>query len=348
MPEVLPECDELRYVSDVQPGIRRRRTASGFCYYDASRRRITDPATLKRIKALAIPPAYRDVWICPDPNGHLQATGRDARGRKQYRYHPAWAQQRGQNKYESLLEFGQALPRIRRAVRQNLTRRRLDADKVVAVVVRLLEVTHIRIGTRQYALENQSYGLTTLKRRHAKVSGNELRLCFRGKSGVRHDVTVRDARLARIVKRCMELPGQQLFNYRGSDGRLHAVTSHSVNNYLKKVTGGDFSAKDYRTWAGSVYAFSSLQKDYADANNRQKAVVEVVKQVAKRLNNTPAVCRACYIHPSVIEAYLDGTLPAPVETRAPSELRSAERRFLAFLKAQRRRKRKSTTAPLPQ
>jgi len=288
-----PNCDELRYVSDLQPGIRRRRTASGFCYYDTKRRRIKDSATLQRIKALAIPPAYRDVWICPDPNGHLQATGRDARGRKQYRYHPAWVELRDQDKYESLLAFGRALPRIRRTVQKDLARRSLDADNVTALVIRLLEVTLIRVGTPQYARENKSYGLTTLKRRHAAVTGSRLRFRFRGKSGVGHDVTVRDPRLARIVKRCLELPGQELFNYRGTDGRLHAVTSQSVNSYLKNAGGGDYTAKDYRTGAGSVYAFATLQTYSGEADDRQKAAVDVVKQVAKRLNNTPAGDRAC-------------------------------------------------------
>lgn len=335
-PEAPPASHELQYVSDRQPGIRRRRTASGFCYYDTKRRRIKDTATLQRIKALAIPPAYHDVWICPDPNGHLQATARDARGRKQYRYHPAWVHLRDQDKYESLLEFGRALPRIRRKVRKDLKRRTLDADKVTALVIRLLEVTLIRVGTPQYARENKSYGLTTLKRRHAAVTGGRLRFRFRGKSGVGHDVIVRDPRLARIVKRCLELPGQELFNYRDKDGRLHAVTSQSVNSYLKNAGGGDYTAKDYRTWAGSVYAFARLQTYSAEAANKQKAVVEVVKQVAKRLNNTPAVCRACYIHPSIIAAYLDNGLPASRDLRTPSGLRAAERRFLAFLKAQPR------------
>jgi len=325
----------LVYVDDARPGFTRMRTRSGkFRYLDTQGRPIDDPAVTRRIDALAIPPAYTDVWICPSPNGHLQATGRDARGRKQYRYHPDWTAVRDASKYDQLLDFAASLPRIRRRVARDMQLRALSQDKVLAVLVRLLEITLIRIGTREYARANHSYGLTTLKRRHTAVAGDRLRLRFIGKSGVAHDVTVNDARIARTVKRCMDLPGQQLFHYRDADGEARPIDSDRVNAYLKEAGGGGFTAKHYRTWAGSVMAYALLQdQPAADEAQAKRTVVQVVKQVAGRLSNTPAVCRACYIHPAILEAYLRGALPARAPAPAtPRGLNADERRLWHFLR----------------
>ncbi|AZW30926.1 eukaryotic DNA topoisomerase I, catalytic core [Bordetella bronchiseptica GA96-01] len=326
----------LRYVDDSRPGLTRRRLPGGkFAYYDADGRRVRDPGTLARIAALAIPPAYREVWICARADGHLQATGRDARGRKQYRYHPDWRAWRDAAKYGQLREFGRALPRIRRRVARDLSGRGLAPDKVAATVVRLLETTLARVGSRAYARENGSFGLTTVTRRHAWLQGSRLRLRFTGKSGVAHDVTVRDCRIARVVKRCLDLPGQQLFHYLDEDGEARPVDSELINTYLREAGGGDFTAKHYRTWAACVLALSLLLRCPAeDAAARRAAVVEVVKLVAARLANTPAVCRACYIHPGIVQAYLDGALPAGGAAPAgPRGLAADERRLLAFVAA---------------
>ena len=326
----------LVYVDDCRPGYTRKRTRSGgFRYLDTRGRPVTDADVIRRIDALAIPPAYTDVWICPLSNGHLQATGRDARGRKQYRYHAAWTAVRDASKYDQLVEFAASLPRIRRRVARDMLLNSLSQDKVLAVLVRLLEITLIRIGTREYARANKSYGLTTLKRRHTAVAGDRLRLRFIGKSGVAHDVAVHDARIARTVKRCMDLPGQQLFLYRDADGAARPVDSDMVNTYLKEAGGGGFTAKHYRTWAGSVMAFALLQEQpAADETQAKRTVAQVVKQVAARLSNTPAVCRNCYIHPAILDAYLNGTLPArtPVAA-APRGLNADERRLWHFLRS---------------
>lgn len=325
----------LIYVDDTQPGYRRVRVnGSTFHYLDTDGKRITDEAEIKRIHKLVIPPAYEDVWICPLPHGHLQATGRDARGRKQYRYHPSWAALRDAGKYQNLLAFGQALPRIRRRVARDMKERGLTQNKVIATLVRLLETTLIRIGAREYARSNKSYGLTTLTRRHATVAGSSFRFRFVGKSGVPHDVTVRDRRVARIIKRCMEIPGQQLFQYLDEDGAKHPVDSGAVNAYLRQAGEGDFTAKHYRTWAGSAMAYAALQAHPFDtATQARQTVAEVIKQVSKRLANTPAVCRACYVHPALLEAYLEGRLPP--KSRAPDGprgLHADERRLLEFLR----------------
>lgn len=325
----------LVYVDDRRPGYSRVKTRGGkFRYLDSRGKIITDPAVVRRIDALAIPPAYTDVWICPSANGHLQATGRDARGRKQYRYHPDWTAVRDASKYEQLLEFATGLPRIRRRVERDMQLRSLSQDKVLAVLVRLLEITLIRIGTKEYARANKSYGLTTLKRRHTAVAGDRLRLRFVGKSGVPHDVTVNDARIARTVKRCMDLPGQQLFHYRDADGEPRPVNSEMVNAYLKAAGGGGFTAKHYRTWAGTVMAFALLQSQPAASEAEARRIVaHVVKQVAGRLSNTPAVCRSCYIHPTVLDAYLRGELPVRgAAPPAPRGLNADERRLWHFLK----------------
>src|SRR5690606_30961471 len=273
------------------------------------------------------PPAYENVWICPSSRGHLQATGRDARGRKQYRYHPAWTADRNANKFQQLAGFGAALPKIRRRVELDLARPGLPAERVLALIVVLLERTLIRIGSDEYARENRSYGLTTLARRHTTVAGNQIRLTFTGKSGVAHDVTLRDRRLARLVRRCMEIPGQRLFQYRDESGVRHAVESTMVNNYLRAAGAGEFTTKHYRTWAASVLAFERLRTEPSSSQS------DVIKAVARLLANTPAVCRNCYVHPAVLQAHEIGKLPTdgPVP-RAPRGLSQSERRFLAFLR----------------
>ncbi len=325
----------LVYVDDSQPGITRRLARGRFQYFAADGTRIRDRKDIARIDALAIPPAYLEVWICPKSNGHIQATGRDARGRKQYRYHDAWNALRGANKYEQLTEFAHALPRIRRRVEDDMARTGLTQEKVAAVVVRLLETTLVRIGTPAYARTNGSYGLTTLKRRHITVAGERIRLRFRGKSGVEHDVAIRDRRIASVIRRCMDIPGQELFRYLDEEGNPHTVDSGSVNDYLRAAGRADFTAKHYRTWAGSVLALALLRtRPWESETQARRTVADVVKEVARRLGNTPAVCRQCYVHPRVLQAYLDGELTAQGAAPAsPRGLSADERRLLAFLKA---------------
>ena len=300
----------LRYASDDRPGLTRHRAGRGFTYRDVDGRTIRDRDVRARIDALAIPPAWTDVWICPWPNGHLQATGRDARGRKQYRYHPRWGARRGVDKFERMIAFADALPAIRRRCERDLRRPGLPRDKVLAAVVRLLETTLIRVGNDEYARLNRSFGLTTLRGRHARVAGSEVRFRFRGKSGAMHDVGLRDRRLAAIVRRCQELPGQELFQYVGDDGDVHDVASDDVNDYLRDITGGGFTAKDFRTWAGTVLAYRALRglqpEDHGPAARRN--VVQAIRMTAERLGNTPSVARGSYVHPAVLEAYLDGRL----------------------------------------
>jgi DNA topoisomerase-1 len=300
----------LRYATDARPGFTRRRTGRGFSYRDLDGSVIRDRAVRARIDALAIPPAWTDVWICPWPNGHLQATGRDARGRKQYRYHPRWGARRGVDKFERMIAFAEALPAIRRRCDQDLALPGLPREKVLAAVVRLLESTLIRVGNDEYARLNRSFGLTTLRGRHAQVTGTRVRFRFRGKSGAMHDVGLRDRRLAGIVRRCQELPGQELFQYIGEDGDPHDVASEDVNGYLREISGGGFTAKDFRTWAGTVLAYRALRslqpEDHAPAARRN--VVQAIRMTAERLGNTPSVARGSYVHPAVLEAYLDGRL----------------------------------------
>ncbi|GAC1310856.1 MAG: DNA topoisomerase IB [Vulcanimicrobiaceae bacterium] len=331
----------LRYVDDRHPGLRRERTATGFDYFDAHGDRITSEEELARIRALAIPPAYEDVWICPHPHGHVQATARDAKGRKQYRYHKRWREVRDANKYESTIAFARALPRLRERVEADFSKPEMSHDKVLATVVRMLETTHIRIGNETYARDNQSYGLTTLRARHVKVEGERrVRLKFRGKSGVEHAVTIEDRRLARAIKRCRDLPGELLFTYLDDAGEPHPVSSDDVNTYLREATGGDFSAKDFRTWAATVACATELAAaGPSETVARAKAVVVAALGVtAKLLGNTPAVCRKAYVHPVVIEHYLDELrldLPALRATRKPGGLTLDERRVLAFLESAR-------------
>jgi DNA topoisomerase I len=301
---------QLRYVSDRKPGIRREREGDGFCYIAPDGERVHDSADLRRIAALAIPPAWRDVWICPLANGHLQATGRDARGRKQYRYHSRWRAARDETKYARLIAFGLALPAIRERVRHDLALPGLPREKVLAAVVDLLDRTSIRVGNEEYARENRSYGLTTLRDQHVRVEGNEIRFRFRGKSGKEHRIALRDRRLATIVRRCRDLPGYELFQYLDDDGNEHAVDAGDVNDYLRELAGDGFTAKDFRTWNGTVAAALALQElpGFDSEAQAKSNIVRAIEQVAARLGNTPAVCRKCYVHPAVIDAYRDGEL----------------------------------------
>lgn len=301
----------LRYVLDAAPGISRIGQGRKARYVRPDGRVIRDQASLNRIRSLVIPPAWTDVWICSDPQGHLQATGRDARGRKQYRYHPRWNHVRNENKYDRLLSFGHALPRIRSRVTEDLRRSGLPRDKILATIVRLLEATLIRIGNEEYARANESFGLTTLRDRHATVRGSTVRFEFRGKSGIRHCLDITDRRVARIVKQSRDLPGYELFQYLDEDARRHCITSGDVNEYLRRIAGDDFTAKDFRTWAGTLLAARALKKyeDQCDSLARAKRnVAAAIGSVALQLGNTKAVCRKCYIHPEILQAYLDGTL----------------------------------------
>ncbi len=300
----------LRYVSDTTPGIRRKRWGTVFRYTDANGKPMRDPETLARIKSLAIPPAWTDVWICPRPNGHLQATGRDAKGRKQSRYHPHWREVRDETKYERMIMFANALPTIRERVEHDLALPGMPREKVLATIVRLMETTHIRIGNVEYARENHSYGLTTMRTKHVDVDGSTVTFSFQGKSGVKHTIDVNDRRLARIVKRCMDIPGYELFQYLDSDGTHHTIDSADVNEYLREITNQHFTAKDFRTWAGTVLACMMLREFAAFESDSQakKNVVEAIKAVAARLGNTPSVCRKCYVHPAVLESYMSGAM----------------------------------------
>ena len=329
----------LRYVDDSRRGYTRERTGGAFVYFNTQGERIKDDVEIRRINALAVPPAYTDVWICPDARGHLQATGRDARGRKQYRYHPRWRETRDATKYERMLAFGIALPGLRARLARDLALDGMPRDKVLATVVRLLDVTLIRVGSEEYARENRSYGLTTLRKRHLKVSSDRLRFRFRGKSGVEHDVAVSDARVARIVKRCMELPGQDLFQYLDADGTRHAVNSSDINDYLREITGADFTAKDYRTWAGSVFALAALRKlEWETVTQARKHVVDTIKQISQLLRNTPAVCRKCYVHPAVIEAFEAGALAQALPPARRRGLKADEAALVVFLKSDAKRR----------
>lgn len=330
----------LCYVSDTSPGIQRKGAGKGFCYIDAKGKRISDKTDLSRIKALAIPPAWTEVWICPLEHGHLQATGRDAKGRKQYRYHAHWNQVRSQTKFNRSIAFGEALPKIRQRVAEDLARRGLPREKVLATVLRLLEVTRIRVGNEEYAKENRSYGLTTMRDRHVDITGSRLRFKFRGKSGVDHDIELSDRRLAKVVKQCQDIPGQELFQYIDDDGQRQPIKSDDVNNYLREITNLDFTAKDFRTWFGTVLAAVELNAlgSFDSQTEGKKNVTQAIKDVAKHLGNRPATCRKYYVHPAVIDAYLDGSLfqimeQAPQKTaESPSELRPEEQAVLKLLK----------------
>lgn len=325
---------DLHYVEDTQAGFSRKILRGKFVYFDTEGQRIRDEAEIKRINALVIPPAYKDVWICPDPRGHLQATGRDARGRKQYRYHPRWREIRDENKYSRMIEFGLALPKVRKQLEAQLAEPGIGRDKVMATVISLLDATLIRIGNSQYARDNRSYGLTTLRNKHVEVRGNAILFEFRGKSGVEHQISVTDRRLARVIKRCMELPGQNLFQYLDDDGQRHTVSSSDINAYLQRLTGADFTAKDYRTWAGSALALATLRKlQWEPEADAKKHIVDMVKNVSRQLGNTPAICRKCYIHPAVLEGFLQGHLALLPRTRQRKGLRVEEVALASYLQS---------------
>jgi DNA topoisomerase-1 len=340
----------LRHSTDARPGLIRRRSGRGFSYRDADGATIRDRAVLARIKALAIPPAWSDVWICPWPNGHLQATGRDARGRKQYRYHARWSDRRGTDKFDRMLEFAEALPRIRRRTERDLALDGMPRAKVLAAVVRLLELTLIRVGNDEYARMNRSFGLTTMRGRHARIEGTAIRFQFRGKAGKVHDVGIRDRRLARVIRRCQDLPGQELFGYVDEAGEIQDVASDDVNEYIRDASGGPFTAKDFRTWAGTVLAYRALRalQPATDAGASRRNVVEAIRTTADRLGNTPSVARGSYVHPAIVEAYLDGGLGtalvevAEEQRRPPDGADPAEERAVMRLLRQRRRDERRT------
>jgi DNA topoisomerase-1 len=338
----------LRYASDARPGCTRRRAGERFIYFDRDGRRIRDADEIARINALAVPPAYTDVWICADPRGHLQATGRDARGRKQYRYHPRWRETRDATKYDRMQSFGEALPKIRARVTRDLGLPAMPRDKLLAAVVRLLDSTLIRVGSVEYARDNRSYGLTTLRKKHLEVRSGQVRFRFRGKSGIEHDVAIDDPRVARIVRRCMDLPGQELFQYVDDDGVRHVIDSSAINDYLREASGADFTAKDYRTWAASVHALRALQQHtLSTAAEARRHLVATIRDVAGLLRNTPAVCRRCYIHPAIIEAFEAaelGDMRVPPRRRG---LRADERAFAALLARHARRENRAAKAALP-
>lgn len=331
----------LRYVSDGEAGFRRVAGKGGTRFVTAEGKVVRDVDTLRRIRSLVIPPAWTDVWICTRANGHLQATGRDARGRKQYRYHPRWREVRDGVKYGHMLRFVHALPRIRRRVARDLGRRELDREKVLATVVRLLELTLIRVGNEEYAKTNQSFGLSTMRDRHVDVKGVSIHFRFRGKSGKKHSIRVADRRLARTIARLQDLPGQKLFQYETPDGERHDVESGDVNAYLREASGEDFTAKDFRTWAGTVLAALALHelREFDSQTQAKRNVVAAIERTAVQLGNTPTICRKCYVHPGVIESYLDGTMALVLRERAETRmrerldaLRPEEAAVLAFLR----------------
>lgn len=347
-----PLCEAgLRYVTDAKPGITRRRVGKAFGYVSAAGDQIRDSATLTRIRSLAIPPAWRDVWICPLANGHLQATGRDQRGRKQYRYHPRWNEVRSQNKYDRVIEFGEALPLVRRTIARHLRLPGLPREKVLAAVVRIMDDTLIRIGCEEYARDNQSYGLATLRRRHVKLKPGEARFEFRGKSGQDHKVAINDPRLLQIIRRCHELPGHELFKYVTDDGVVQDVGSSDINDYIRTVSTREFTAKDFRTWGGTIYAarFLAGLGCGQGESERKRNIAEAVKAAASELRNRPATCRKHYIHPAILFHYEAGSLLDRLNINRAGEQRAQrgaaltrdERSVLAFLKWARRQARRS-------
>jgi DNA topoisomerase I len=328
----------LHYVTDESAGIRRRRCGKGWCYYAPNGKRITDEETVRRIRALAIPPAYKSVWISPDPLGHIQATGRDAKGRKQYRYHPRWREVRDAVKYDRMIAFAECLSKIRERCDHDLRKQGMPRERVLALVVKLLEQTQIRVGNEEYARKNQSFGLTTLQSKHVNVEGTAIEFTFRGKSGKHHRVSLRDRRLANVVRRCLEIPGQELFTYVDENGAVHTVSSGDVNEYLRSIAEGEYTAKDFRTWAGTVLAADELRRCEGCENQRvmKRTVTRAIENVSQRLGNTPSVCRKAYVHPAIVDAYLQGTIREIAYDEAehgPFELTASERFTLALLRA---------------
>ena len=316
----------LRYVTDVKPGITREKHGDGIRYKKPDGSVVKDAETLARIKALVIPPAWTNVWICTYTNGHLQATGRDVRGRKQSRYHPKWREVRDENKYERMTHFADALPLIRERVKHDLALRGLPRNKVLATIVSLMETTHIRVGNAEYAKENHSYGLTTMEHEHVAVHGSEIKFHFQGKSRVEHTISLHDKRLARIIRECEEIPGHELFQFLDHDGNHHVIDSQAVNDYLREITSQHFTAKDFRTWAGTVLAAQLLQAfdPFTSATQAKKNVVAAIKEVASQLGNTPSVCRKCYVHPAVLEAYMGGMSKAEAKHEIDREIAQHE------------------------
>ena len=340
------EAADLRYVSDERPGIRRKRSGKGFTYLRPDGSKLSDPGVLKRIRSLAVPPAWTDVWICPFADGHIQATGRDGKERKQYRYHPLFRELRESTKYEHLVAFASALPAIRTKVQEHMALRGLPREKVLATVVHLLETTLIRVGNDDYAKQNKSYGLTTLKNRHVTVEGSDVRFRFSGKGGKQWLLKVKDRRIAKIIKACQELPGQELLQYVDEDGNQQDVSSGDVNSYLKEITGKDITAKDFRTWAGTVLAALALNElhEFDSGAQAKRNLREAIKRVARRLGNTPTICRKCYVHPEVLTSYLDGNLVLQIKSAIENELRDElaglqpeEAAVLAMLRARLKR-----------
>ena len=329
----------LHYVADTGPGIRRQLVGEKLCYVGVNGEQICEDIELSRIKALVIPPAWIDVWICPLPHGHLQATGRDAKGRKQYRYHAEWRRVRSQTKFNRMIAFGEALPKIRQQTAENLALPGLPKEKVLATVVRLLEITRIRVGNEEYAKENSSFGLTTMRDRHVDISGSTIQFKFRGKSGVDHDIELNDRRLAKVVKRCQDIPGQELFQYLDDEGQRQPIDSGDVNAYLQEITGLNFTAKDFRTWAGTVLAAQELNElgPSESQTEAKKNITQAIKDVAQQLGNLPATCRKYYVHPAILEAYSDGSLfqalkaSGAKETESSSQLRPEEKSVLKIL-----------------
>jgi DNA topoisomerase-1 len=322
-PEQAAKAAGLHYVDDSLPGFSRKKVGTGFGYRDADGKVIRDAEVIKRIRSIGIPPAYTDVWICPDPRGHIQATGRDAKGRKQYRYHQRWSEIRDSTKYAHMLEFAHALPKIRARIDADMKRQGLPREKVLATIVNLLETTLIRVGNEDYVKENKSYGLTTLRNRHVDVDGKELRFEFKGKSGKLWKLKVENRRVAKIVKACQELPGQHLFQYIDENNERQEVTSSDVNDYLREISGLDITAKDFRTWAGTVLAAMALSEfEAVDSQARAKKNIKAaIERVSSRLGNTPTICRKCYVHPEVFNSYLDGNLIADIKQEVEEELK---------------------------
>ncbi|MFL5625825.1 MAG: DNA topoisomerase IB [Ktedonobacteraceae bacterium] len=339
-PAEVAKCAGLRYVSDMSPGIKRKPAGKHFSYIGLDGKPIHDQEELKRIRSIGIPPAWTNVWICPIPNGHIQATGRDAKGRKQYRYHRRWREVRDETKYSRMIAFGEALPAIRSRVAHDLDLPGLPHEKVLATVVWLLDTTALRVGNEEYARENGSFGLTTLRSRHVDISGSKIRFHFRGKSGKEHNVSVQNRQLARIIKRCQDLPGHELFQYVDDNGQRYTIASDDVNDYLHKIAGGNFTAKDFRTWSGTVFAVNELQAlgEFETQTQAKKNVARAIDETAKHLGNTATICRKCYVYPEVIDAYVHGTLLTTLEqqqeaSNVPHEgLRQDEVKVLTFLK----------------
>mgnify|MGYP000134070714 CR=1 FL=1 len=342
----------LRYVSDSKPGIRRKGSGSGFRYVAVDGKPVHDRQILVRIRSLVIPPAWTDVWICPHDRGHIQVTARDARGRKQYRYHPRWRSTRDETKYAHVIGFGKALPAIRRRVDKDLSRQGLPREKVLATVVRLLEKTMMRVGNEEYARSNGSFGLTTLRDRHVRIDGARLQFRFKGKSSKEHFIELNDGRLAAIVRRCRDLPGYELFQYLDADGERRSIDSEDVNGYLREITGEDYTAKDFRTWAGTLLAALALREfeTFDSQAQAKKHLVRAIESVAAKLGNTPTICRKCYIHPAVMEAFLDGTMRDMLQKRAEQVLEDVhaldpeEAAVLALLQQRLQRRVKTNVA----